>query len=85
MEEQEERVVEELFGIPNELAREAIQHAGKDVERIKRYLQSKTKTKDYGVCKICGKKLTDPQSIARGCGIECYNRKRQDMFSMFEE
>lgn len=32
-------------------------------------------------CKLCGKELTDPESIARGYGPECY--KKAKLFTNF--
>lgn len=72
MTEQEEQAVMDMFGIPRDLARDAILKAGKDIKKIKRYL-NKSEHK-LGHCKMCGKRLTDPESVRRGYGSECYKR-----------
>lgn len=72
MTEQEEQAVMDMFGIPRDLARDAILKAGKDIKKIKRYL-NKSEHK-LGYCKMCGKRLTDPESVRRGYGSECYKR-----------
>lgn len=33
------------------------------------------KPKPYPVCKGCGARLTDPESIERGWGRECWNKE----------
>jgi hypothetical protein len=82
MNEQEEQAVMDMFGIPRELARDAIVKAGKDIKRIKRYL-NKTE-KSVGHCKMCGKKLTDPESVRRGFGSECYKKVLQEKIGFID-
>lgn len=82
MDEQEEQAVMDMFSVPREVARDAISKAGKDIKRIKRYLNKSEKK--IGYCKICGKKLTDPESVRRGCGSECYKRVLQERIGFID-
>lgn len=83
MAEQQEEVIAEMFGVPTELASEAIQKVGKDINRIKNYIVNHSKEKVIGKCKMCGKRLTDPESVSRGYGEECYRKIRQSRFDIF--
>ena len=82
MNEKEEQAVMDMFSIPREVARDAILKAGKDIKRIKRYLNKSEKK--IGHCKICGKKLTDPESVRRGYGSECYKRVLQERIGLID-
>ena len=84
MDEQQEELIAEMFGVPRELASEAIHKVGKDINRIKNYISSHSKEKMVGKCKMCGKRLTDPESVLRGYGEECYNKMRQRRFDIFD-
>jgi hypothetical protein len=47
---------------------------------------SKPFRRRYGRCRICGRVLTDPVSIARGIGPECYSKRSQvSLFSAAPE
>ena len=83
MEEQEKEVVMILFGVPRELAIEALQKAGKELKRIRKYIMNKARKKGVESvrCKMCGKKLTDPDSISRGYGSECYEKLMAEKYS----
>lgn len=68
----EERVVCELFSVTEDEARNAILSAGREIKSIQRYFRKRANK--VGVCKYCGRKLTDNESVMRGCGKTCYNR-----------
>lgn len=85
MNEQEEQAVMDLFGIPKDLAIEAINKAGKDIKKIQGYLNKKNSEHLVGHCKICGKKLTDPESVRRGYGSECYKRVLESRIGFVED
>lgn len=82
--ERQEEVIAEMFGVPTELASEAIQKVGKDIKRIKAYIVNHSKEKAVGKCRLCGKRLTDPESVRRGYGEECYLKMRQRQFDIFD-
>lgn len=82
MEEQEEQAVMEMFSIPRELAREAISKVGKNIKRIKKYLNKPQKS--AGRCMLCGKKLTDAESVRRGFGSECYKKILQAQVGLID-
>ena len=76
MSELEEQTIMEMFSVPHSMAKDAIKSAGKDITKISKYVkkQAKKKRNALGVCKLCGRKLTDPLSVSRGYGVECYEK-----------
>lgn len=84
MEEQQEQLIAEMFGVPDEWAREAMSKVGTEIKKIRRYLKKKEKREHSkaGLCKLCGRKLTDPDSIKRGYGSECYNKVMSEIINI---
>ncbi|MEG1565399.1 MAG: DUF6011 domain-containing protein [Bacilli bacterium] len=76
MEDEEVIAISETFGVPNNIARDAIEACGKNVEAIKNYILSLPGDSDSSKCKCkhCGRMLKDPLSIQRGYGEECYRK-----------
>ena len=74
VEEMQEQIVMDLFSVPHKLARDAIHKAGNELKDIKHYINKRSRPNVYGKCRYCGRKLTDPISIQRGYGLECYNK-----------
>lgn len=80
--------VANYFGLSKEAAADAVDNGGSEIESIRLYLESKgEELRDkLPKCLCCGKKLTDPISIKRGYGEECYRKVQNNLFSgVFEE
>ena len=76
METIEEQLIVDLFSVSEELAHEAIVNSRGNIRKIKSYIKRKIKKENVQPtkCKLCGKRLTDPESIERGYGSECYKK-----------
>jgi len=86
----EERItaVANYFGLSKAAAAEAIDNCGSEIEEIRTYLESKGEDLKGRLpkCICCGKKLTDPISIKRGYGEDCFRKVQLNLFSgVFEE
>ena len=77
MENIEEQLIIDLFDVPDKWAQEAIAKSNGDMRKIKTYLRRKARRENAQPtkCKLCGKRLTDPESIERGYGSECYKKQ----------
>lgn len=76
MEDIEAEMIVNMFSVPKEWAEEAIEWSGGELKKIREYLKRKSRRAQIKPtkCILCGKKLTDPDSIARGYGEECYKK-----------
>lgn len=72
---EEEQAICELFSVTESEARVAVTKAGKELRSIQKYLRKK---KQVGRCKLCGKWLTDDESVRRGYGKTCYRKIHGD-------
>lgn len=87
MEAEEEEILMEMFSVSREWAADAIIYSKGDMSKIKEYLKrraAKSRTKPKK-CIMCGKMLTDPDSIARGYGAECYKKISTKDKTLFRE
>jgi len=85
MEEEMISVIMTTFGVDEQLAQELFNKCGYNLRKVKRYLSRRVKEKLAPIkCLCCGRKLTDPKSIKRGYGDECYKRVKfnyhEDLF-----
>lgn len=80
MEEYEERFLMELFNASEDEIKTAIGKVGTDIRKIRRYVNKVRRREIYPPCrcKICGRLLTNPESIVRGYGSECYGKINHD-------
>lgn len=79
---EEESIIIELFGVSISDARDALNSVGTDTKRLRKYFSKRKKS--LGKCKLCGKKLTDADSVARGYGPECYKKVHGERRTMLE-
>lgn len=68
--------IAEIFGIPFELAKDAIKEVGLDYEKLLEYLRRRISLKNDGLyfCKRCKKPLKSVQSILDGYGSTCLEK-----------
>lgn len=80
MEEYEENLISSLFEISKEEARNVIKKVGTNINKVRKHIEKEKRNEIYQPCrcKICGRMLTNPESIVRGYGSECYNKIHSD-------
>ena len=76
MEYEDENFIMGLFDLDRNEAHKVVRKFGSNTKKIEKYLEREELKKKYKPCrcKMCGKLLTNPESIIRGYGNECYEK-----------
>lgn len=87
----EERIaaVANYFGVSKEMAERAVNAGLTDIDEIRAYLESLGELKENNIqhkCLCCGRPISDPISVRRGYGEECFRRVQLGLYAgIFEE
>lgn len=87
IQEEKEELIASIFNISIELATECLNNTEGDLDAIREYISNKGNNKVMTVrCKYCGRRLTDPESVKRGYGEDCYRKIKTEIYEdIFKE